>query len=45
MIKTAGIGCAVANALPSVKAAAAFVTQNDCEHDGIVEIIDRFVIV
>ncbi len=45
MIKTAGIDCAVANAMPSVKAAAAFVTQNDCEHDGIVEIIDRFVIV
>lgn len=44
MIKAAGIGCAVANAVPSVKAAAAFVTHNDCEHDGIIEIIDRFVI-
>lgn len=44
MIQAAGVGCAVANAVPRVKAAATFVTQNDCEHDGIIEIIDKFVI-
>lgn len=48
MIKAAGVGCAVANAavanaIESVKAVADFVTENDCEHDGIVEIIDKYI--
>lgn len=44
MIQIAGVGCAVANATDKVKAVADFVTQNDCEHDGIVEVIEKFLI-
>lgn len=44
MIKIAGVGCAVANAIDRVKAAADFVTENDCEHDGIVEVIEKYLI-
>ena len=42
MIQGAGIGVAVANALPEVKAAADYVTERDCDHDAAAEIIERF---
>lgn len=44
MIQSAGIGVAVANALPEVKAAADFVTEQDCDHDAAAEIIERFLL-
>ncbi|MCC8138790.1 MAG: Cof-type HAD-IIB family hydrolase [Lachnospiraceae bacterium] len=44
MIHDAGIGCAVANALPDVKAAADYVTENDNNHDAIREIIEKFML-
>lgn len=43
MICGAGIGVAVANALPEVKAAANYVTKNDCNHDAVAEIVERFL--
>lgn len=43
MIRGAGIGIAVANALPEVKAAAGYVTENDCDHDAVAEIVERFL--
>ncbi len=43
MIKAAGHGCAVNNALDSVKAVADYVTQADCDHDAIAEILEKFV--
>lgn len=43
MIKCAGIGVAVANALPEVKAAADYVTQRDNNHDAVVEIVEKFL--
>ena len=42
MMQFAGIGVAVANALPEVKAAADYVTERDCDHDAAAEIIERF---
>lgn len=44
MIRGAGIGIAVANALPEVKAAADYVTENDCNHDAVAEIVDKYLI-
>lgn len=44
MIREAGIGCAMANADASIKEAADYVTQNDCDHSGIAEIIHRFML-
>ena len=43
MIQGAGIGVAVANALPEVKAAADYVTERDCDHDAAAEIVGRFL--
>lgn len=44
MIRTAGVGVAMANAIPDVKAVADYVTRNDNNHDGIAEIIERFLL-
>ena len=44
MIEAAGIGCAMANAQPDVKAVADYVTVRDCEEGGLAEIIDRFIL-
>ena len=44
MIQGAGIGVAVANALPEVKAAADYVTERDSDHDAAAEIIERFIL-
>lgn len=43
MIRGAGIGVAVDNALPDVKAAADYVTFRDCNHDAAAEIVSRFL--
>lgn len=43
MIQDAGTGCAMANAVPAVKAAADYITVCDNNHDGIKEIIERFM--
>ena len=43
MIRGAGIGVAVANALPEVKAEADYITENDCDHDAVAEIVERFL--
>ncbi len=42
MITSAGLGIAMGNAEPELKAAADFVTD-DCDHDGIASAINRFV--
>lgn len=42
MLRAAGIGVAMANGTPAAKAAADTVTRNDCDHDGIAEVIGRF---
>lgn len=42
MLEAAGIGAAMANAAPCVKEHADFVTQNDNDHDGLAEVIEKF---
>ena len=44
MIETAGVGCAMANASPQVKAVADYVTVKDCNNSGVAEIINRFML-
>ena len=44
MLHSAGLGCAMANATLSTKEAAGYVTENDNDHDGIAEIIYRFIL-
>ena len=43
MIKFAGTGVAMANAVPEVKAAAAFVTEKSNHHGGVAEAIERLI--
>lgn len=45
MIRSAGVGCAVANARPEVKAAADYVTERDNNQGAITEIIKKFMMV
>lgn len=44
MIKYAGIGVAMQNAEPEVKAAADYVTAADNDHDGVAEAIEKFIL-
>ena len=44
MIQAAHVGCAMINGEEPVKAAADYVTANDCDHDGIAEILHRFIL-
>ena len=43
MIQAAGIGVAMANGSEDVKAAADYITQNDNNHDGIAEVVEKFL--
>lgn len=42
MLKAAGTGIAVANANDEVKKSADIITKKDNEHDGLIEIIDKY---
>lgn len=44
MLDAAGVGVCMVNGNPAVKAHADYVTQQDNNHDGIVEIIDKFIL-
>ena len=44
MIKTAGLGVAMANAIDSVKAQAGYVTTRDNNHDGVAEVVEKFLL-
>lgn len=43
MIEHAGIGIAVGNAVPEIKALADIVLRHDCEHDAIAELVDKLL--
>lgn len=43
MLRAAGVGAAMQNAVPEVKAAADYITERDNNHDGIEEVIGRFL--
>lgn len=42
MLRTAGVGAAMANAAPEVKAAADYITERDNNHSGVAEIVEKF---
>lgn len=44
MIEAAGVGCAVANAVPAVKAVADYITERDNNHSAIAEIVEKFIL-
>ncbi len=44
MIEAAAVGVCMANGRPVVKEFADYITECDNDHDGIVEVIDRFVL-
>lgn len=44
MIQKAGIGVAVRNALPHVRAAADYVTPHDNDHDAAADVVERFLL-
>lgn len=44
MIRTAGIGVAMANGTDEAKAAADYVTEQDNNHDGIAEVVEKFLL-
>lgn len=44
MLKAAGTGCAMINGTDACKAAADYITEHDCDEEGLKEIIDRFLL-
>lgn len=44
MIREAGIGVAMANAIPEAKAVANYITEHDCEHSGVAEVVQKFIL-
>jgi len=44
MLRTAAVGVCMANGTPAAKEAADYVTERDNDHDGIAEVIERFVL-
>lgn len=44
MLRAAGVGAAMSNAVPAAKAAADYVTERDNNHDGIEEVIRKFLL-
>ncbi|MDO4615061.1 MAG: HAD family hydrolase [Lachnospiraceae bacterium] len=44
MLRTAHIGCAMANATEPCKETADYITENDCDHSGLAEIIQKFIL-
>ena len=42
MIEAAGIGCAVQNAVPDLKVHADYITENDCNHSAVAEILYKY---
>lgn len=44
MLEYAGVGVAMKNAYESVKKAADYVTENDCDHGGVAEAVNKFIL-
>jgi len=45
MLEAAGVGCAMSNATDACKQAADYITENDCDHDGVAEIIQKILLI
>ena len=44
MIEAVGVGVAMANGIPAAKALADYVTTRDNNHDGIAEVVEKFML-
>ena len=44
MVEAAGLGVAMKNGEEALKAVADYVTQHDCDHDGIAEVVEEFIL-
>ncbi len=44
MIQAAGVGAIMQNAREELKSAADYITENDNNHDGVAEVIERFIL-
>lgn len=44
MIRAAGVGVAMQNAVAEAKAAADYVTERDNNHDGVAEVVEKFLL-
>lgn len=44
MIRAAGLGCAMANGIPSIKKEAGYVTERDNNHCGVAEVVEKFML-
>lgn len=44
MIKAAGLGIGVANTIEPMKAECDVITENDCDHDAVAEVIEKYVL-
>ena len=44
MVQAAGLGVAMHNAEDGLKAAADYITERDCDHDGIAEVVEKFIL-
>jgi hypothetical protein len=44
MVSMAGLGVAMANAEEELKAVADYVTINDCDNDGLAEVVEKFIL-
>ena len=44
MLEAAHVGCCMCNGDPRCKEKADYVTENDCDHDGVAEILEKFVL-
>lgn len=44
MIRAAGLGVAMHNAEDALKAAADYITERDCDHSGIAEVAEKFIL-
>ena len=41
MLEKAGVSAVMANGIPEVKALADYVSEADCDHDGVAEILEK----
>ena len=44
MIEAAGLGAAMLNSPEDIKEKADYVSENDCDNDGLAEIVNKFII-
>ena len=44
MIKAAGLGVGVANTVEAMKSECDYITEKDCDHGAVAEVIEKFIL-